>query len=518
MFQLVDLSQIRPNPFIDDFYGKFSFQSFVDIQFIKNIQENGVKVPLIVSKDGLIISGNRRYYCAKQIKEIEKVPVIFEDIFGSDVAKSLIISLQQYRIKSDVVLAKEYKVLGEIHDIRKGTGKGEKQKEGKKLRQAIINESGFSETNIKRLVECQELIIEIEKVSEIEAWESIKNEREKGKKVNTILKKLKKRKGDIGNNSASKKVKEPTNEFFKIYSRNCEDLSDIIDDNTIDCVCTSPPYYGGIRLYSEDGKSVDKPVVSEELEQLGHERTPELYVEKLVQYIRECRRTLKETGSIWINVMDVRREGNYFNTPEKLLLALEREGFITAQKCIWFKNNVPYDNNNVFQPSMEHIFHFVLDSKKYKWVNDWFDKNDDFLNHFTYGDKDKKRKFRNIFFNPTNKIERNNDNGAGYANSVLTTNVINNSYLKKLLERKGFSLQHNALFGMEVPMICLLSTTTANDSVLDIFSGMATTGIIAYGNNCRYYGIELSSIYKAQSIVRFEDFVKNNPNINKIEV
>jgi len=47
---------------------------------------------------------------------------------------------------------------------------------------------------------------------------------------------------------------------------------------------------------------------------------------------------------------------------------------------------------------------------------------------------------------------------------------------------------------------------------------MATTGIIAYGNNCRYYGIELSSVYKAQSIVRFEDFVKNNPDINKIEI
>ena len=515
MSQLVNLSQIRPNPFIDDFYGKFSFQSFVDIQFIKNIQENGVKVPLIVSKDGLIISGNRRYYCAKQITEIEKIPVLFEDVLASEVTESLIISLQQYRIKSDVVLAREFKLLGEIYDIRKGTGKGEKQKEGKKLRQTIINESGFSETNIKRLVECQELIIDLKNVSESKAWENISKLREKGKKVNSILRQLKEVRGERDNPLSSKKIKEPKSQFFKIYSRSCEDLSDIIDDNVIACVATSPPYYGGIRSYSEDGKNVKEPIKPEELEQLGHEKTPELYVEKLVRYIRECRRTLKETGSIWINVMDVRKDGSYFNVPEKLLLALESEGLITAQKCIWFKNNPPYDNNNVFQPSMEHIFHFVLDAKKYKWVDDWFDKNDDFLDNFTYGNKEKRRKFRNVFFYPTNKTERNKNDGAGYSSSILSTNVANNSYLKKILAKKGLHLQHNALFALDVPAICLLSTTTAGDSVLDIFSGMGTTGLIAYANNCKYIGIELSSVYKAKSIVRFEDFLQNNPNIKR---
>jgi DNA modification methylase len=237
----------------------------------------------------------------------------------------------------------------------------------------------------------------------------------------------------------------------------------------------------------------------------------------MVKYVLECVRTLKTTGSIWVNIMDVRKDGNYYNAPEKLLLELEKNGLITAQKCIWFKNNPPYDNNNVFQPTMESIYHFVIDAKKYKWVDNWFGKSDDFLGRITYGDKDKKRKFTNMFHYPSNKNERNENDGFGMVNSMIETNVINNSYLKKLLESKGFHLQHNALYDLEIPMICILSTTEKNDSVMDIFSGLATTGLIAHCNQCDYIGIEQSGVYSAQSIVRFEDFLLKNPNIKRLD-
>ena len=102
-------------------------------------------------------------------------------------------------------------------------------------------------------------------------------------------------------------------------------------------------------------------------------------------------------------------------------------------------------------------------------------------------------------------------------NSMLETNVINNSYLKNLLERRGFYLQHNALFDFEIPMVCILSTTEKGDSVMDIFNGLATTGLIAYANECNYIGIEQSGVYSAQSYVRFEDFLIKNPQIQRIE-
>lgn len=506
-------SEIRPNPFIDKFYGEFSLQSYNDIQLYNNIVENGIKTPLLVTKSGLIISGNRRYYCVKYSAKTNEIPVIVEDIEDEEVTEYLIVSLQLQRTKTEIQVAKEYKIIGDYYDI--GRGKG--NKEAKQKRDELLSNTDYSNSTIKRVLTSYNYVKELDnKIDDDSAWEKLE-ELNKSKSIFAIETYLKNIVGEKKNEKEAKKIEINTDESFKIYTRSCEDLSDIVDDRTISCVCSSPPYYSGIRKYSEDGKEIKKGTKDKNLIQLGHEKTPEEYVEKMVKYVRECIRTLKLTGSIWINIMDVRKEGNHFNTPEKLLLSLEKEGLITLQKCIWFKTNPPYDDNNVFQPSMEYIYHFVLDAKNYKWRDNWFDEADEFLGRITYGDKDKKRKFRNVFFYPTNKDERNQNDGAGMVNSMLETNVINNSYLKKLLESKGFYLQHNALFDFEIPMICILSTTEKGDSVMDIFSGLATSGLIAYCNQCNYIGIEQSGVYSAQSYIRFEDFLLKNPKIQRIE-
>jgi DNA modification methylase len=511
--ELKHISEIRPNPFIDKFYGGFSLQSYNDIQLYENIVKNGVMTPLLVTKSGLVISGNRRYYCVKYSSKTNEIPVIIEDIEDNDVTQYLIVSLQLQRIKTEIQVAKEYMIIGNYYDI--GRGKGDK--EGKQKREELLTNTDCSSSTIKRVLTSYKLIKELDnKIDDDSAWEELEK-LNKSKSISAIESYLKNIVGEKKNEKEVKNLKLNNHDSFKIYTRSCEDLSDIIEDHTIDCVCTSPPYAGSIRTYSEDGKNVKKGVKKNKLKQLGQEDTIKEYIDKMVVYVKECVRTLKTTGSIWINIMDVRKDGNYLNVPEKLLLALEKEGLITAQKCIWFKNNPPYDNNNLFQPSMEHIFHFVLDAKKYKWRDNWFDEADEFLGRITYGDKDKKRKFRNVFFYPSNKEERNNNDGEGFVNSMIETNVINNSYLKKLLERNGLTLLHNALFDFEIPMICVLSTTEKGDSVIDIFSGLGTTGLIAYCNQCDYIGIEQSGVYSAQSIVRFEDFLLKNPQIQRIE-
>ena len=512
-------SKLRPNPFIDKFYGEFSFQRLEDIQFYSNILENGILTPLLITPSGLIISGNRRYYCAMQSFKIKDIPVEIKDINDDEVDDYLLISLNQSRIKTDIQIAREYEIIGRKYEIRRGKGNETRNAEGKIERTKLLeNLSSVSETTIKRILVSHKLLMELDNLKEEDAWvrlNSLRNDRKK--EPNTIFKELESRKAERENQQIAKKSKPINNEFFQIYNANCNDLREMLDDNMINCVCTSPPYYSGIRTYSENNKEIKNTESKENLEQLGHEDTPEEYIDKMVGYVRECIRVSKTTGSIWINIADTRRGGKYFNVPEKLLIALEKENITTAQKCIWFKNNPPYDNNDVFQPSMEHIFHFVLDPKKYKWRDNWFDEADEFIGNITYGDKDKKRKFRNVFIYPSNKDERNNNDGSGFVNSLIETNVINNSYLKGLLESKGYTLQHNALYLLEIPMICILSTTDKNDSVLDIFSGQGTTGLIAYAHGCRYYGIELSGVYSAQSIVRFEDFLLKNPQIRRLE-
>jgi DNA modification methylase len=68
-----------------------------------------------------------------------------------------------------------------------------------------------------------------------------------------------------------------------------------IADETVDLICTSPPYFG-LRSYTDGGQHYDG--------QLGSEPTPLEYVDALIAATREMIRVLKPTGSIWVNLGD----------------------------------------------------------------------------------------------------------------------------------------------------------------------------------------------------------------------
>ena len=59
---------------------------------------------------------------------------------------------------------------------------------------------------------------------------------------------------------------------------------------SVQCCITSPPYWG-LRDYGVDG-------------QLGLEKTPEFYVEKMVEVFREVKRVLRNDGTLWLNLGD----------------------------------------------------------------------------------------------------------------------------------------------------------------------------------------------------------------------
>lgn len=61
-------------------------------------------------------------------------------------------------------------------------------------------------------------------------------------------------------------------------------------DEFINCVVTSPPYWG-LRDYGVAG-------------QLGLEKTPEEYVAKMTEVFREVRRVLRKDGTLWLNIGD----------------------------------------------------------------------------------------------------------------------------------------------------------------------------------------------------------------------
>ncbi|MDP9135942.1 MAG: site-specific DNA-methyltransferase, partial [Actinomycetota bacterium] len=102
---------------------------------------------------------------------------------------------------------------------------------------------------------------------------------------------------------------------------------------SVDAVVTSPPYFQ-LRDYDAAG-------------QLGLEQTVDEWVASLRAVCRSMARVLKPHGSLWLNVGDTysrhRRAGappkSLLLGPERLLLALARDGWIARGKIVYAKQN-----------------------------------------------------------------------------------------------------------------------------------------------------------------------------------
>jgi site-specific DNA-methyltransferase (adenine-specific) len=79
-------------------------------------------------------------------------------------------------------------------------------------------------------------------------------------------------------------------EVNKIYNEPCLDTLKKMQDKSIDCVITSPPYWQ-LRDYGYEG-------------QWGLEPTFQEYLEHLWQMMDEIYRVLKDEGTCWINLGD----------------------------------------------------------------------------------------------------------------------------------------------------------------------------------------------------------------------
>ncbi len=508
----INKRELRLNPLSLKIYGQFSFQNELDIALLRSIILEGIKEPLIITKSKLVISGNRRLQVIINDNNIQEVPVIYSDLNDEQVDEYQFITHNIQRVKNEVQIAREYELIGRHYKSRQGVKKDKDGKDKTKSERGSLLENRSSLTTIKKVLQSKTMIMELEGFTEDQAWEYLTDLRVNQKKeVNTFNKQIKSDYHSTKNEEKAIKEELYKDEYFQIIHGSSTDLSKYLKDQTIDCVPSSPPYFNKVRNYQEDSIQEDDNHEDPKSTQMGHEENPEEYIEKLMLTLRESIRVLKDTGSIFVNVQDHTRDGVLLNMPYRIIQAMQKEGMINVQNIIWYKINPLYQSRKTFQPSNEYILHFVKDVKKYKWRSGWFGSEDQFLGDITYGGKDKKRLIRSVLIYPSNEIQ----NGIGIAQGMIQTNVINNHYLVKVLKRHGYSLQHNALFSCEIPMICILSTTDRGDSVLDVYSGMSSTGIVAFAHGCKYYGVDSSRVYSVQAGIRIQDFLENNQHLVK---
>lgn len=170
-------------------------------------------------------------------------------------------------------------------------------------------------------------------------------------------------------------------ELNKIYNEDCLTTLKRMDDNSIDCVVTSPPYYA-LRKYTDSDFEI------------GREHTPSEYIDNLVEVFTEVYRVLKPTGTVWVNIGDTyngNKIGNdnakwtnvntkdfkkekwngcknkdLIGIPFMLAFALrDRVGFYLRNDIIWHRpNQMPESVTDRCVKSHEYIF-FLTKNEKY---------------------------------------------------------------------------------------------------------------------------------------------------------
>ncbi len=187
-------------------------------------------------------------------------------------------------------------------------------------------------------------------------------------------------------------------ELNKIYQGDSLQVLSTFPSESIDCIITSPPYYG-LRDYGVE-------------RQLGQETTPQLYIQHLMAIMNECKRVLKKSGSLWVNIGDsyasqgglskpehlakanvgatkagvqrgIRhsthiknlgvREKSLLAIPERFVIAMTDSDWIRRNTVIWHKPNcMPSSAKDRFTVDFEY-FYFFTKSKKYYFESQYED-------------------------------------------------------------------------------------------------------------------------------------------------
>lgn len=251
--------------------------------------------------------------------------------------------------------------------------------------------------------------------------------------------------------------------------------------NSIDCIVTSPPYYGQ-RDYGMDG-------------QIGNESKPEEYIANLVNIFNECKRVLKDSGSLWLNLGDKYNKGNLMGMPWRVALALQDEGWILRNDIIWHKPNaMPHSAKNRLTTDHEYIFFFTKKAKDYYYDQDAIREE-----HKTFSEDSKMKGGRNHFGKNGGTPEKGKNSGNsnlhdGRWDQAFHPNGRNKRTVWNVPLSK-FRGAHFAVFPERLIEPCILAGCPKDGIVLDPFFGAGTTGFVATQQGRKYVGLELNPEY-----------------------
>lgn len=326
----------------------------------------------------------------------------------------------------------------------------------------------------------------------------------------------------------------------EILAGDCLKILKTLSSQSIDCVVTSPPYWG-LRDYGIVG-------------QLGLEQSPDEYVKNLVKIFEEIRRVLRNDGTLWLNLGDsywlrngtIKRDkqrldkfGKIFGSgggkkyslpkgqvikrtpcglkvkdlvgiPWRVAFALQKAGWYLRSDIIWHKPNA-MPESVTDRPTKAHEYIFLLTkSKKYYYDGD------------AIREPLSKSSINRLSQKIENQAGSTRANGGAKSNgpmkAVGTISRGRNKRTVWTVATNTFKGAHFATFPPDLITPCILAGSRRSGLILDPFVGSGTTGIVALNYGRRFIGIDLNPEYVAMAKARIQNLVsggKAKPSTNR---
>lgn len=306
-----------------------------------------------------------------------------------------------------------------------------------------------------------------------------------------------------------------------------------IETESVQVCVTSPPYFGK-RDYGVAG-------------QIGLERTPDEFIERLRQPFSEAHRVLRPDGTLWVVIGDTYGSGRIgrtdcgsrglfggaempsrirssgrpkelLNIPGRLTAMLREVGFRIRQTIVWEKPNaMPDRTKDRFVPSHEYI---VLATKRDRYLF-----NQSAIMEPAMARRQRSRAeelFRQGGLTEAHRralrvvgLNKNGRNSAARLKLFEEAVAVLRGHWKELLHggsrhpRSVWSIPtgayrgtHRATFPPELARRAILAGSNPADLVLDMFLGAGTTGLVAHQLGRRCIGIELNPHYAIEAAGR----------------
>lgn len=273
---------------------------------------------------------------------------------------------------------------------------------------------------------------------------------------------------------------------------------------SVDCVVTSPPYWG-MRVYQEEFEAT---WADGEVCPFGHEQTPEGYLRHTTEILAALYDALAPGGSVWWNVMDT------YNTRTQV-----RGNAAEALRAMQGKDDKGWGDHSCRRYSAGHAF--LLDGEQcmipariaerasrlgfyVKSTITWakthslpepqgsrVSRNLEYVLHLT---KERSPKFDKAPYRTLTKElgGRNPDHEANKLSDVWI--------LPTSAGRDG----HGAQFPLALPGRCIAISTDPGDVVLDPFVGSGNSGVAALRLERRFIGFDVANEYLATARRKLE--------------